>query len=137
MDQFVVPQFIDVEAKIFGPITVRQFIIMLIGGLSLVAAWKLADLALFIIEAMIIAALVFLFGFYKVNGRQFHLFLLNIVESLRRPSVRVWATSESKPKEEKIKAPVLTDLPALKPPLNRSKLEELTLIVDTGGVYRP
>ena len=29
MDRFVVPQFIDVEDKIFGPVTVRQFLILL------------------------------------------------------------------------------------------------------------
>ncbi|KKS92044.1 MAG: hypothetical protein UV69_C0039G0006, partial [Parcubacteria group bacterium GW2011_GWE2_43_12] len=32
MQQFVVPQFIDVEDKIIGPITVRQFIIIMVGG---------------------------------------------------------------------------------------------------------
>ena len=29
MDQFVVPQFIDAEDKIFGPLTARQFIIVM------------------------------------------------------------------------------------------------------------
>ena len=32
-DQFVVPQFIEVEDKIFGPVTTRQFVVLLIGGL--------------------------------------------------------------------------------------------------------
>ncbi len=33
MQQFVVPQFIDVEDKILGPLTVRQFLIMLVSCL--------------------------------------------------------------------------------------------------------
>jgi adenosylhomocysteinase len=48
MDQFTVPQFIDVEDKIFGPITTRQFLILLATGLILFIAFKLADIALFI-----------------------------------------------------------------------------------------
>ena len=30
MEQFVVPQFIDAEDKILGPLTGRQFVIMLL-----------------------------------------------------------------------------------------------------------
>jgi len=48
MDQFVVPQFIDVEDKIFGPVTTRQFVILLIAGLIIFIAFKLADITLFI-----------------------------------------------------------------------------------------
>ena len=37
MDRYNVPQFIDVEAKIIGPITARQFIIMLVAcGLTFI-----------------------------------------------------------------------------------------------------
>lgn len=32
MQQFLVPQFIDVENKIIGPLTVRQFVIFLIAA---------------------------------------------------------------------------------------------------------
>ena len=54
MDQrFIVPQFIDAEDKILGPITVRQFIIMIVGGLLIFAAYKLADFGLFLLEAFV------------------------------------------------------------------------------------
>ena len=49
MQQFTVPQFIDVEDKILGPISVRQFLIMLGGGLFAFVAYKVADFALFIV----------------------------------------------------------------------------------------
>ena len=43
MQMFTVPQFIDVEDKIIGPITTRQFIICLVGlGLLVLAAYLLA-----------------------------------------------------------------------------------------------
>ena len=75
MQQYVVPQFIEVEAKVFGPITARQFIICLIGGSFLFITYKLADFALFILEGLIIFVITALFAFIKINGRPFHYFL--------------------------------------------------------------
>ena len=49
MQQFTVPQFIDVEDKVIGPITVRQFIIMLAGFLAIAICYKLLDFAAFIV----------------------------------------------------------------------------------------
>ena len=48
MQKFIVPQFIDVESKIIGPITTRQFLIMLAGLILGFAAYKLSDLGSFI-----------------------------------------------------------------------------------------
>ena len=90
MDQFVVPQFIEVEDKIFGPITTRQFVILLVTGLILTAAFKWADTALFIFLAVLIGGLALVLAFVKINGQSFHYFLLNIVQTLRRPSRRIW-----------------------------------------------
>jgi hypothetical protein len=136
MDRFVVPQFIDVEPKIFGPVTVRQFVISLVGIFLLVAAYKLADFGLFILEALVIATLVFLFGFYKVNGRSFHLFLLNILETLKRPSIRVWRPLKKSASMEETATKTITVTPS-QAKFQRSRLKELTLLIDTGGVYRP
>ena len=49
MEQFTVPQFIDVEDKVIGPITVRQFIILLFGGGFIFIAYRLSDFVLFLI----------------------------------------------------------------------------------------
>ncbi len=43
MRQFTVPQFIDVEDKIIGPLTVRQFLIMLTGFAVIGVSYKFAD----------------------------------------------------------------------------------------------
>ena len=50
MQQFVVPQFIEVEDKILGPITVRQFLIMLIAGILIFIVYRFADTALFLMQ---------------------------------------------------------------------------------------
>ncbi len=69
MQQFVVPQFIDVEAKILGPLTVRQFLIFLFGFGLIFIVFKLASFWMAAIEGVLIFALTGTFAFLKINGR--------------------------------------------------------------------
>lgn len=136
-DRFIVPQFIDSEDKIWGPVTVRQFVIVLVGGLFLFIAYRAADFTLFIFEAIIILALVGLFAFYKVNGRPFHVFFLNVIQTLRKPRVRVWKKDLEKHPEAKEKKDKADDFIVPKKVfVSNKKLSELSLIVDTGGAYK-
>ena len=139
MQQFVVPQFIDVEDKIIGPITVRQFILLLIGGGIIFVSYKLSDFALFIFEFVIISTITFTFAFIRINGRPIHYLLLNFFQTSRRPKLRIW---QKKFLESELKAFTKTKKVEL-PPRIRTKnkvratrLAELSLIVDTGGVYQ-
>ena len=88
--QFRVPQFIEIEDKIIGPITVRQFIIILVGAGVAFVAYKLSDFALFVTELIFILAVTFGFAFIKVNGRPVHYLLLNIFQTSKRPTLRIW-----------------------------------------------
>lgn len=139
MQQFVVPQFIDVEDKILGPITVRQFVILLSDGLFLALCYKLADLALFIILTVIFGGLGVIFSFVKVNGQPFHYFVLNFLQTSLRPAVRVWNKNitggdlKRSYVEEKSKV----EPPVRKQTVTASRLSEMSLVVDTGGRYLP
>jgi len=138
MQQFTVPQFIDVEDKIIGPITVRQFIIIIIAGLFLFLEYKLSDFALFLLLGIPTLAVFATFAFAKVNGVAFHYFMLNVIQTFKKPKLRVWIreiiTNIAKEKDEKeITAPVVV---AQKAPITRSHLSDLSLIIDTGGVYK-
>lgn len=68
---YQVPQFIEVEDKIFGPFTLKQFI-YLGGGAGLVTALVLyLPLFLGILLSLPVAALALALAFYKVNGKTF------------------------------------------------------------------
>ena len=135
--RFIVPQFIDTEDKIFGPITVRQFIIMIIGGLFVFASYKLADFSLFITEAFIIAALTLLVAFVKVNGAPFHMFFLNFIQTFKKPKIRIWSKQEMKVEEYKSENEGQPETYVHKKKfLSSSKLSDLSLIIDTGGIYK-
>lgn len=136
-NRFIVPQFIDAEDRIWGPITVRQFAIVIVGALFIFISYRLSDFALFLTQTIVIVLLIILFAFAKINGAPFHMFLLNMIQTLKRPKIRIWKkeyikVEEFRGKDENIKAEVYVP----KPPLANRKLSELSLIIDTGGVYR-
>ena len=79
MNNFIVPQFIDIEDRIFGPITIRQFLICTVGGLLVFAAFKLSDFSLFVFQAIFLVPITIVFAFVKVNGKNFHYFLLDLL----------------------------------------------------------
>lgn len=138
MQQFVVPQFIDVEDKVIGPITVRQFIILLIAGGVEFLAWKFSDFTLFLFLTLVNAAFTILFAFIKINGRPVHFFILNFIQTSKRPWLRLWY-KEFSPRElrftmDKKEVPLPTT-PPKKHLVGATRLAELSLIVDTGGVY--
>lgn len=140
MEQFVIPQFIDVEDKIFGPITTRQFIILLAAGLFLFAAFKLADTALFIFLLAVIGGFALVLAFVKINGQAFHYVILNIVQTVRRPSRRVWNKFYTKAELNELRheAPeeVAEKIKAV-PKISYNRLRDLSLMVNTGGYYKP
>ncbi len=140
-EQFVVPQFLDVETKIIGPVTLRQFLIMLGTILADFLVYRIF-LNIFAVVGIGIPILAIgvTFAFAKVNGQAFHYVVLSMIQTLRRPMVRVWdkALSDSqlreglKKEEEKPVPPT-----PKKRPLERSRLSDIALVVNTGGVYNP
>jgi hypothetical protein len=137
MQQFTVPQFIDVESKIIGPITTRQFVIFLVAAVLIGACYRLFDFSLFVTIAVIIFIVAAMFAFIKVNGRPFHLFILNAIQTIRRPRLRIWnnnAVMEVQEKQIDISPAVAK--PAPKEYYKKSRLAEVALIVDTQGRYK-
>jgi hypothetical protein len=135
-----VPQFIDVEDKIFGPVTTRQFVILLSAGLFLFIAFKLADTALFIFLLAVIGSSALILAFVKINGQAFHFFILNIIQTVRRPSRRIWQKSYTKTELDEMRRFVPEEVEekvAFVPKLSYNRLRDLSLMVNTGGYYKP
>jgi len=141
VQQFVVPQFIDVEDKIIGPITTRQFVILIVTGLFIFLSYRFSDFSLFIVLTVIWAIIGGSLAFWRVNGRPFHFFLLNLIQTFRRPRLRIWnkrLTTDEVKSDIKAAKPGLSSTPAVvtRTPPSSSRLSDLALVVDTGGVYR-
>lgn len=140
MQQFVVPQFIDNEDKILGPITVRQFLIVLVAVIICAVFYKLLDFTGFVLGVFLVGGLAAVLAFVKMNGRPFHYFLLNLLQLALRPNVRIWKQSDFKKIEQKSEAKKPSNnIPQVVKPkqIVTQRLSELSLLVDTGGQYRP
>ncbi len=139
-EQFTVPQFIDAEDKIFGPITARQFIILLLVFLSDAVLYKLLSFVAFLLTGIPLLMIGGVFAFAKVNGQPFHYFLLNLLQTFKKPSLRVWdkTKTDAQLREYLKEVPPPVSIKFVhKAPLSTSRLQELTLVVNTGGVYKP
>lgn len=138
MNQFTIPQFIDVEDKIFGPITTRQFGIILAAVGPILITYKLADTALFIVLTAIIGGSALILAFVKINGQPFHYFLLNIFTSIKRPSRRIWYRDFSDAElRAAIKEPVKVEEEKMeRKSVSNVRIRDLSLLVNTGGYYK-
>jgi len=128
--QFQVPQFIEIEDKIFGPLTFKQFIYV-VGG---------AGLSFIIYKAIPVSFFAFLFiipvlgfsialAFYKVNNRP----LINTVESALKyattTKLYIWKKEDKKTEVKKVdkkqKVPSI-----IVPKISNSKLKDLSWSLD-------
>jgi len=136
--QFVVPQFIEIEPKIIGPITPRQFILLIFAGGTTFVCYKIFDFYVFVLVFVFLIVPFFgSFTFVKINGRPFHYFVLNFVQTIKKPKIRVWKKEiipekEFVLKEKEKKAPPTE----IRKPLPRGRLSDLSILVDTGGMAR-
>jgi hypothetical protein len=139
-DKFIVPQFIDKEDQILGPITVRQFLIMLVGTFAIFICYKILQFLYFIFATVLIAGVGGTFAFVKINGQAFHIFFINMLQTVTRPALRVW---DKRPTDLELReyikpqAAPLVAVSTRKEAPPSSRLRDLTLVVNTGGVYKP
>jgi hypothetical protein len=98
--QYRVPQFIEVEDKLFGALSLKQFIYV-VGGGSLVYLWfVLLPAILALLPAVACGAFAGALAFYKFNGRPF----VDVVEAAFyfaiHPRFYIWKQEEKKQVEE-------------------------------------
>ena len=129
--RFQVPQFIEIEDKIFGPLTFKQFIYVAGGaGLSIIL-FLFLPIFLAILIALPIALFSAALAFYQVNGKPF----VNVVEAFVKYTLTnklyIWKKEEKKPESR------ITNQESGKPieqiyvpKLSESKLKELTWSLD-------
>ena len=122
--QFEVPQFIEVEDKIFGPLTWRQFL-YLGGGLGMaVVLFLTLPFILFAIIGIPLALLAGALAFYPVNNRPFSYFLEAIMSYVSGQRLYLWRRHEDVVYKSGIRAKTPERQPVIKtaPPKNIASL---------------
>lgn len=88
--RFEVPQFIEIEDKIVGPLTWRQFIYVAGGVGVIVALWLYAPMWAFLLFGFPTGALAASLAFQKVNNRPFSRFLESGFYYLTHNKLYLW-----------------------------------------------
>ncbi len=133
--RYQVPQFIDVEDKIFGPLTWKQFLYVAGGIGASIALYLFLPLYISIIPIILILALAATLAFYKVNNRPFIDALESFVLYLIHPKLYIWHKEERPlniPRESEE-----VSVTEFIPKLSDSKLKDLAWTLDVREANNP
>ncbi len=127
--QFKVPQFLDIEDKIFGPFTFREFVYLAGGGGMCFVLYKLLGLFLGSIPILIVGGFAAALIWYKPNNKPFIEMLEAGFKYMMQSKLYIWKRRESPPRRstEKVK---ISQVKSYEPKLDGSKLRDLAWSLD-------
>lgn len=121
--KYQVPQFIDVEDKIFGPLTFKQFV-YLAGGAGLAfTLYSIFPLFIAIIFIAPVAVLAIALAFYRVNNKPFIFVLGSAIKYLTSAKLYIWKKRDNIKKDAPVEEKGVGE--QYIPKLSDSKLKEL------------
>jgi hypothetical protein len=129
--QFKVPQFLEIEDKIFGPFTFREFV-YLVGGVGLCfVLYKLLGFYLGLLPILAVAGLSLLLTFYKPNSKPFINMLEASVKYAIGDKLFIWKRrTEESSTASKAKSQLAIEEREMSVRLGRSKLRDLAWSLD-------
>ena len=99
--QFKVPQNVQREDTIIGPLTLRQMIIVGLGGGIAYAIYislaKTYFMEIWLPPVAIVGALTAAFAFLKIHNLPFHFFIMYMLEYHLMPKKRIWIQGTGTP----------------------------------------
>lgn len=126
--QYQVPQFIEIEDKIFGPLTFKQFVYVAGGAGMCFIVYRFVPFPFSVLIIGPLGTFSIALAFYKVNNRPFIEAVESAIRFFLSSKLYLWQ------KREKPKTPEeISELPkgsVYIPKLSQSKLKELTWSLD-------
>ena len=135
--RFQVPQFIDIEDKIFGPLTIKQFIYIAGGaGLSFII-YRFLPLIITIPLVAIVLGVALSFAFYQVNNKPLIFILQSAFGYFMSSKLYLWKKTDKSPEKAKLLTGLPGQSPVYVPRLSQSKLHDLTWSLDIKESLNP
>ncbi len=129
--RFQVPQFTEIEDKIFGPLTFKQFIYLAGGGGILFVLYALLPFWLMIIFGIPIAVFAFALAFYQVNNQPFLKVVENAFYYFLSNKLYLWRKTPAPPPSPLAEKPKTeTEAEVYAPKLTKNKLSDLAWSLD-------
>lgn len=139
--QYQVPQFVDVEDRIIGPLTAKQFLMFVICTLLVAAIYVSFPLPVTVVTSTPIIIFFLLLAFYHVNGRSFIWFLYAVLHFLLTGKMFVWERRGETPRVRLASTSAIeavhvrrgVRMTAGRVPTLESRIQQLARILDTAG----
>ena len=145
MGQYKVPQNVESEDKLLGPLTMKQFIYAIIGLGWGFLIWRIlspggaAAIPFMLLLIVPISGFMLLLAFGKREEQSFENYLIALIRFNIMPRKRVWLKDDFRgeviidaPPPPKPTAPTKEDIAHV-----HSRLQQLSLVVDTRGHAKP
>jgi hypothetical protein len=145
MAQYKVPQNVESEDKLLGPLTMKQFIYAIIGLAWGFLIWRIlspggtAAIPIMLLLIVPISGFMLLLAFGRREEQSFENYLIALIRFNIVPRKRIWLKDD-------YKGEVIVDAPPPPKPTTPSKediakvhsrLQQLSLVVDTRGHVKP
>ncbi len=124
--QFKVPQFIDIEDKVFGPLTFKQFAYLAGGGGLIYLSFKILPLFLALPVAGVCGALALALAFLKYNEKPFVHTVEAFIKFYTKSRLYLWR-KEHPTKQSSLP---IEDGKSIRSTLTESKLKTLSWSLD-------
>lgn len=125
---FQVPQFIDIEDKIFGPLTFKQFLYLLGGAAITFVLIKLLPTFIAILLSLPFIGLSLALAFYKVNNRPFIQIMQSWFSYLTTTRLYTWKVR--RPEDKKVEDKKEDEPLNYVPKISDSKLKDISWSLD-------
>lgn len=127
-----VPQYIDVEDKIVGPLTAKQLGWCALAGIIDLGLWKFTNLVILIMAGLPLTGFFLALAFFKPYGVPLGNFLMFGVMYLFKPKIYFWQRT---PRAHVVaeKKPVEEESVLLKKQMTSESIRNLAELIDSGG----
>ncbi len=127
-----VPQYIDVEDKIVGPLTAKQLGMFIGLGVAMLVLWNVVPKPVFFIIALPMLIFVIALAFFRPYGQPLGSFLLFGLFYFFRPKVYIWKRMPQNviniPQKEKV-----VDVKTEEKQITAQSLSDLARMLDSEG----
>jgi hypothetical protein len=128
--QFQVPQFIEVEDKIFGPLTFKQFVYILGGVGGAYILWRLFPPIVAGPLILVVGGFAAALAFFQFNGRPFILAVENAFYYYIRGKLYLWNNERKQASAPAVKTVSAKSTEVYVPKLSDSRLHDLAWSLD-------
>jgi hypothetical protein len=99
--RFQVPQFIEQEAKIAGPLNFKQFVMMVAAGAFVVVLYVIffkASFLIFLIASISVVTVISALAFVNISGKTLPIVMADFFGFFVSPRIYLWKKKELPPK---------------------------------------